>query len=187
MNSLPPARIALVVCSLALFLGGCGAGSVLYFSPDPDASVAVLEGYTRQFVLYSERAEIVGVDRSAAAGIGRAVLLGTTRAQLPPGNRCVQVDIRKCTAGSCGDPTICAFNDYFISGQQVQLQAGSLKLDKPLATDEIVNGTMQVEVSAKGFATVKQQIVVSCGNALRGVCERGTPELPRQPLPVKAR
>jgi hypothetical protein len=137
---------------------------------EPANTVAVIEGYTRQSLVYSETAEIAG------------------GGQVPPGDRCVQLAIRTCVAGSCGEPTVCAFVDYFVAGQKVHLKAGSLKLDQPASSGEaIVNGTMQVEVSAKGFATATRRIAVRCGTAVRGVCERGSPELPRQAIPVQSR
>jgi hypothetical protein len=177
-------RAASAVC--VLFLSACGGGGLaVYSGPDPGSTAAMIEGYVRQYVLYSETAEITGVDRSGKEGIERSVT-GLTHAQLPPGERCVQLNIKKCTAGSCGEPTVCAFKDYFVAGQSVSVKSGSLKFDKPSASgDAIVDGSMQVEVAAKGFATVARRIAVKCGDAVRGVCERGTPELPRQALPVQ--
>lgn len=167
--------------------GGCGSTAAIYPGPAPKSTAAVLEGYSRFWGGFSERAEIASVDRLAEGGIARSTIGNVTRAQVEPGERCVELEFKTCTVG-CGEPTYCAFTDYFVAGQEVQLKPGSLKLDKPVsATDTAVNGTMQVEVTAQGFTPNARRIKVLCGSAIKGVCERGTPDLPRQALPVKGR
>ena len=143
-----------------LVLSGCGASSAIYSGPGPDASVAVLEGYSRFWGAFSERAEITRVDRLAKAGIVRATLGNVTRAQVEPGDRCVELEIKTCTVSGCGEPTACTFANYFVAGQHVQLKAGSLKRDTAKAT-------MQIEVSAPGFKTVTRRIDLNCGPPAR--------------------
>jgi len=182
-------RVAVWSVLNVLVLAGCGGDSPLYAGAKPSATDSVIEGYNRHYGLYSDRAEITGVDRVAEAGTKRAILGGFARTQIPPGDRCVQLEIKTCVlASGCGDTTFCAFANYFVAGQYVRLKAGSLKLDKPASSgDAVVRGTMQIEISAKGFATVTRSIIVSCGGAVRGASERGTPELPRQALPSQVR
>ena len=166
-----------------LALAGCGATSALFLGPQPRPTVGVIEGYSRFWGLFSERAEIVKVDRPAEEGISRATLGNVTRAQVAPGERCVELEIKKCTAlEKCSEATSCAFSNYFIAGQHVQLKPGSLKLDQPASAGDTANGTLQAEISAEGFASQTRRIKVVCGAGVRGVCERGTPELPRQPI-----
>jgi len=181
LKALVRAAVALNV----LLMSGCGGGTAVYGGKDPSISVAVIEGYTN--LLYGDKVQITGVDRTAETGMGRAVFTGVTRAVVPPGERCVQIEIKGCAGGACGEPAVCAFTNYFVAGQVMQLKGGGLKLDKPASSGEVVNGTLQVEVSATGFATVTRRLAVSCGSGVRGVCERGTPELPRQALPGQAR
>ena len=166
-----------------LAVTGCGT-SALFVGPGPTSTASVVEGYSRFMGLFSERAEIVKVDLPAGAGISKATLGHVTRAEVEPGERCVEVEIKKCTAlEKCTEATSCAFSDYFISGQHVQLKPGGLKLDQPAsAGDAAVNGTLQVEISSEGFTTQSRRLKVVCGAAVRGVCERGTPKLPRQPI-----
>jgi hypothetical protein len=179
-------------CALlsVLALSGCGGLSVpgFYSGPEPKAGVVVIEGYEGHYGLFAEKTEITGVDLPAEGGTARGVL-GVTRAQAEPGQRCVELEIKKCGGGGlggCGEPTVCAFADYMVAGQLFRLKGGTLKLDKPASPgDSPANGTIQIEVSSKGFATVTRRINVSCGSAIRGVCERGTPELPSQPVPRK--
>lgn len=160
-----------------LVLGGCGATAAIYSGPAPKATVAVLEGYSRFWGAVSERAEITSVDRLAEGGIARAALGNVTRAQVEPGDRCVQLEFKSCTVGSCGESTFCAFADYFIAGQHVQLKPGSLKLDRPAASESAVNGTVQVEITSKGFASQTRRINLICGTSVREACAKGT--LPR--------
>ena len=186
------------ICSLLgiLALGGCGATSAIYSGPAPKALATIIEGYSRFWGAFSERAEITSVDRLAEGGIARAALGNVTRAQVEPGDRCVQLEIKSCTVGSCGESTVCAFADYFIGGQHVQLRAGSLRLDKTAAaSDGVVNGTIQIEVSAPGFATKTRRINMSCGSAIRGqasneehqeLLEEGIP-VARLPVPPRDR
>src|SRR5262249_12669462 len=132
-----------------------------------------------------ERAEVTSVDRLAEGGIARSEVGNVTRAQVEPGDRCVQLEFKSCTTGtkSCGETTFCAFTDYFIAGQRVQFKPGSLKLDKPASAGEsAVNATLQIELSSKGFATRTRRINLICGSAAREACAKGTPELPRQSL-----
>ena len=168
-----------------LVLGGCGGTSAIYIGSAPKGSVAVIEGYSRFWGAVSERAEIASVDRLTEGGIARAALGNVTRAQVEPGDRCVQLEFKSCTVGvkSCGETTFCAFTDYFVAGQHVQLKPGSLKLDKAgTAGNAVVNATLQIEVSSPGFSTKTRRINLMCGSAIRGACERGTPALPRQSI-----
>lgn len=168
-----------------LALGGCGATSAIYSGPAPTGSVAVVEGYSRFWGASSERAEIVSADRLAGGGIARASLGNVTRAQLEPGERCIQLEFKNCGVGkgSCGETTSCAFTDYFVAGQHVQLKPGSLKLDKAgTSGNAAVNATLQIEISSPGFATKTRRINLMCGSAIQGACKSGTPALPRQSI-----
>ena len=119
----------------------------------------------------------------AEGGIARSVVGNVTRALVEPGDRCVQLEFKDCKVGGCGESTVCAFTDYFVSGQHVQIKPGSLRLEKAASNgDAVMNGTLQIEVSAPGFATKTRRINMICGSAIRGVCERGAPELPRQSI-----
>ena len=168
-------RVAIYSVLSVLVLTGCGAGIAIYTGPDAKTGVAVIEGYD----LVYEKAEITGVDRPGEAGIERAMLSRATRAQVVPGERCVQVEVKR----SAGEASSCAFLDYFVAGQHYQFKSGSLKLDKSdTPGDGAVNGTMQIEVAASGFAARTRRIKVRCGISMRNVCEKENPPLPRQGL-----
>jgi hypothetical protein len=168
-------RVAICSVLNVLVLTGCGGGIAYYQGAEPNTVVAVIEGYDR----IVEKAEITGVGRPGDAGIERSILSRATRVQVAPGERCVQVEVKR----SAGEASSCAFVDYFVAGQHYQLKAGSLKLDKPdAATEGAVSGTMQIEVSATGYKTHTRRIQVRCGIAMRKVCETENPPLPRQGL-----
>ena len=176
-GSAVPSCSRVAICSILniLALTGCGGGIAYYQGEEPKPIVAVIEGYDS----FVEKAQITGVDQPGEAGIERSILSRATRVQVAPGERCVQMEIKR----SAGEASSCAFLDHFVAGQHYQLKAGSLKLDGPAAANEgAVSGTMQIEVSATGYKTRTRRIQVRCGVAMRKVCATENPPLPRQGL-----
>ena len=145
-------------CSVAvLALSGCGTLRAFPGPERPDAEVAVITGYNRNYLVYWDEAHVSSVDGLRPAGWAPWV----RNARVLPGRHWVEVT-RHATVGGY---TVCAFATEFAAGHRYTMRAHGLHTETPYLEQVyggFFRGTLVLEVSAPGAAPELRTVDTLC-------------------------
>ena len=156
--TLPGRWFRAVACPLALVaLAACGTLRAFPGPERPDAEVAVITGYTRNYLVYWDEAHVSAVDGLRPAGLAP----WARTARVLPGRHWIEVT-RHATVGGY---TVCVFETELAAGYRYALRAHGLHTETPYleqAYGGFFRGTLALEVAAPGAAPGLRTVDTVC-------------------------
>jgi hypothetical protein len=153
------ARLAFLCVLLARMLCACGALETYPGAERPDAEVATVRGFFRDYVVYGEQSEIFSVDgRRTPSGVSASAV------RFLPGRHWIAVSEDRYSWGDLR--LFCAIEQDFLAGHVYKLKARSKapEVSWLQAWPDLYRSSITLEVSAPGMADQTMEVAAVCSN-----------------------
>ncbi|MDP2240978.1 MAG: hypothetical protein Q8K18_12560 [Burkholderiales bacterium] len=153
-------------------LGPACANFVAYpGAPLPDAQVATVNCYSRNYLVFSASCHVTAVD-----GV-RPVLsqIMNTTSKLLPGHHWVEFEAAQYFGGSGGVTDVCAFDFDFEADHQYQIKAHSLEFDvgwMQKHSPALYTGSFIIEITRSAGELQTQRVRTTCSFGGGSLCRK---------------